>query len=102
MVPKTAMPSAPPSSRVVSLTAEATPALAIGTALMMLVVAGAAVIDIPAAMSTIASGEHRVRRVDLDGAEHGHAEHRRGRSRGPSSARCRGGRRWRRCAARAR
>ena len=36
MLPNTAMPSAPPSSRVVSLTAEPTPALASGTALMML------------------------------------------------------------------
>ena len=54
-LPNTAMPSAPPSSRVVSLTAEPTPALARGTALMMPPVAGAAVTAMPAASSTIAT-----------------------------------------------
>ena len=55
MLPKTAMPSAPPTSRVVSFMAEPTPALASGTALMMLPVAGAAVIAIPEARSTRAT-----------------------------------------------
>ena len=41
IVPSTAMPRAAPSSRVVSLTAEPTPALSIGTADMMVPVAGA-------------------------------------------------------------
>src|SRR4051812_44520006 len=42
MLPRMAMPSAPPTSRVVSLTAEPTPAFSCGTPLMMLAVAGAA------------------------------------------------------------
>ena len=42
------MPSAPPSSRVVSLTAEPTPALSSGTVLMISLVAGAAVMLMPA------------------------------------------------------
>ena len=43
MLPKMAMPSAPPSSRVVSFTADPTPAFVSGTALMISLVAGAAV-----------------------------------------------------------
>jgi hypothetical protein len=50
-----AIPSAPPSSRVVSFTAEPTPALASGTALMMLPVAGAAVMLMPTASSPSAT-----------------------------------------------
>ena len=52
MLPSTAMPRAPPSSLVVSLTAEPTPALAWGTALMMLPVAGALVMPMPAPRRT--------------------------------------------------
>src|SRR3954447_26953643 len=49
------MPRAPPTSRVVSLTADPTPALAWGTALMMLPVAGAAVRLMPAPRRTRAT-----------------------------------------------
>ena len=66
MLPNTAMPSAPPSSRVVSLTAEPTPALAIGTAFMIPLVAGAATIAMPDDSRTIADDEDEVRRVDVD------------------------------------
>jgi hypothetical protein len=59
MLPSTAIPSAPPTSRVVSFTAEPTPALCIGIALMMLPVAGATVMLIPAASSTSAARKTR-------------------------------------------
>ena len=59
MLPRTAMPRAPPTSRVVSLTAEPTPALAGGTALMMLPVAGAAVRLMPAPNRTRARASTR-------------------------------------------
>ena len=49
MVPSTAMPSAPPTSRVTSLTAEATPALDMGRDDTMAVDAGAMARPIPAA-----------------------------------------------------
>ena len=52
MLPSTAMPSAPPNSRVVSLTAEPTPALLSGTDDMIAPVAGAIVIAMPVASST--------------------------------------------------
>jgi hypothetical protein len=45
--PSTATPRAPPSSRIVSLTADPTPALPDGTLLMMNVVRGGIVNDIP-------------------------------------------------------
>ncbi len=48
MLPSSAMPSAPPSSRVVSFTAEPTPAFDSGTDVMISLVAGAAVMLIPA------------------------------------------------------
>src|SRR5690606_40389890 len=51
-LPRTAMPSAPPTSRVVSFTAEPTPALSSGSELMMAAVAGAIVLAIPEDMMT--------------------------------------------------
>src|SRR5579864_4870407 len=51
--PITATPSVPPSSRVVSLTADPTPALAVGSAPMMASVAGPMVRARPAAISVI-------------------------------------------------
>ena len=48
MLPRIAIPSAPPSSRVVSFTADPMPAFDSGTALMISPVAGAAVTLIPA------------------------------------------------------
>src|SRR5437762_3287328 len=53
MLPTTATPSAPPSSLVVSLTAEPTPALASGSDTMIAPVDGAVVIPMPAALTTI-------------------------------------------------
>jgi len=52
MLPSTAMPSAPPSSRDRSLTAEPTPDLARGTDDMMSVVDGAVVCPLPNPIST--------------------------------------------------
>jgi len=48
MLPKRAMPSAPPSSRVVSFTADPTPAFESGTEVKIRPVAGAVVRAIPA------------------------------------------------------
>ena len=56
------MPSAPPSSRVVSFTAEPTPAFESGTVLMISPVAGAAVMPMPAPRTAKADREHDVRR----------------------------------------
>ena len=53
MLPITATPSVPPSSRVASLTAEPTPALAFGTTPMIASVAGALVRPIPVPSTTI-------------------------------------------------
>ena len=53
-LPSTATPSAPPSSRVVSLTAEPTPALRSGSDAMIPVVDGAIDRPIPTAMVTMA------------------------------------------------
>ena len=52
MLPITAMPRAPPTSRVVSLTAEPTPDLASGTDDTMALVAGAVVQAMPTPMMT--------------------------------------------------
>ena len=54
MLPSTAMPSAPPNSRVVSLTADPMPALLSGTDDMIAPVAGAIVTAMPPARSTSA------------------------------------------------
>ena len=53
------MPSAPPSSRVVSFTAEPTPAFDSGTALMISPVAGAAVMPMPAPSTAKATASTR-------------------------------------------
>ena len=58
MLPRMAMPSAPPSSRVVSFTAEPTPAFESGTALMISPVAGAAVMPMPAPEDGEGDREH--------------------------------------------
>ena len=63
MLPSTAMPSAPPSSRVVSLTAEPTPALLSGTDDMIAPVAGGIVSAMPPASSTQRDHDHEVRGV---------------------------------------
>src|SRR5689334_6312990 len=53
MLPNTATPSAPPSSRVVSFIAEPTPARSRGTPDMIALVNGAIATDIPATITTI-------------------------------------------------
>ena len=53
MLPMTATPRVPPSSRVASLTAEPTPAFALGTTPMIASVAGALVRPMPVPRTTI-------------------------------------------------
>ena len=55
MLPMIATPNAPPSSRVVSFTAEPTPAFALGSEPMIDSVAGADARPMPPPMSTIAT-----------------------------------------------
>ena len=57
MLPSTATPRAPPTSRLVSLTAEPTPALASGMDSMTAPVAGAVVMAMPAAQEHQADGQ---------------------------------------------
>ena len=59
MLPRMAIPSAPPSSRVVSFTADPTPAFDIGTALISSPVAGAAVMPMPAPSTANAAATRR-------------------------------------------
>ncbi len=58
-LPSTATPSAPPSSRVVSFTAEPTPALCSGSDRMIAPVDGAVVRPMPNACTTTASANHQ-------------------------------------------
>ena len=58
-LPITATPSAPPSSRVVSFTAEPTPALCSGSERMIAPVDGAVVMPMPSAWTTTASANHQ-------------------------------------------
>src|SRR6478609_4019813 len=58
-LPSTATPSAPPSSRVVSFTAEPTPALCSGSDRMIAPVDGAVVMPMPVAWMTTASANHQ-------------------------------------------
>ena len=57
------MPRAPPSSRVVSFTADPTPAFDSGTDVMISPVAGAAVMPMPAPRTRERDGDDQVRRV---------------------------------------
>ena len=65
-LPRMAMPRALPSSRAVSLTAEATPCLLSGSDSVIAVVAGVPASAMPAANSTIPIGELPVVQVDAD------------------------------------
>ena len=65
-MPMTATPSAPPTWRVVSLTAEPTPALTSGSEPMIDSVAGAMVRPMPAAISISRQTMLRVGRVGLE------------------------------------
>ena len=58
-LPSTATPSAPPSSRVVSFTAEPTPALCSGSDRMIAPVDGAVVMPMPSACTTTPSANHQ-------------------------------------------
>ena len=58
-LPSTATPSAPPSSRVVSFTAEPTPALCNGSDCMIAPVDGAVVMPMPSASTTSRAANHQ-------------------------------------------
>ena len=64
--PATAMPTAAPTSRVVSLTADATPCFSSGTAFMIAEVVGATHNPMPALVMSIGHDEVEVRRTGVE------------------------------------